>query len=111
MSEYRLEDINKELISVLEGKIERAAREAQLILMHTLECDELWLMTHKDEMISNKDEILEMAHRRSKNEPLEYITKNVSFYSQDFFIDYGALIPSATNGYRRSSAAQRDGSA
>lgn len=93
MSGYRLEDINKELISILDGKIERPAREAQLILMHSLKCDELWLMMHKDEMVNKRDEMIEMAQRRSENEPLEYITKSVSFYSQEFFIDYGALIP------------------
>lgn len=93
MPEYRLENIQKELVSILNGKIERAAREAQLILMHSLECDELWLMMHKDEIIENADEIIKKAYRRSKNEPLEYITNSVSFYSQDFFIDYGALIP------------------
>ncbi|MBU0632261.1 peptide chain release factor N(5)-glutamine methyltransferase [bacterium] len=93
MPEYRLENLQKELVSILNGKIERAAREAQLILMHSLDCDELWLMMHKEEVIQNADEIIKKAHRRSKNEPLEYITNSVSFYSQEFFIDYGALIP------------------
>lgn len=93
MPEYRLEELQKELVSILNGRIERAAREAQLILMHALECDELWLMMHKDEIIKNADEIIDKAKRRSKNEPLEYITNKVSFYSQEFFIDYGALIP------------------
>ena len=93
MSEYRLIDLQKELVSVLDGKIERAAREAQLLLMHAYSCDELWLIMHKDEIVKNADLILEQALRRSKNEPLEYITNCVSFYSQDFFIDYGALIP------------------
>ena len=50
-------------------------------------------MMHKDEMVNKRDEMIEMAQRRSENEPLEYITKSVSFYSQEFFIDYGALIP------------------
>ncbi|WP_345980786.1 peptide chain release factor N(5)-glutamine methyltransferase [Sulfurimonas sp. HSL3-2] len=93
MPEYRLEELQKELVEILNGKIERAAREAQLILMHSLQRDELWLMMHKDEIITNADEIIEKAKRRSKNEPLEYITNSVSFYSQEFFIDYGALIP------------------
>ena len=29
----------------------------------------------------------------NKNEPLEYITSRVSFYSQEFYIAQGALIP------------------
>ncbi|WP_345993831.1 peptide chain release factor N(5)-glutamine methyltransferase [Sulfurimonas sp. HSL-1716] len=93
MSEYRLKELQKELIDILNGKIERPAREAQLILMHSFGCDELWLMMHKDEMIENANEIINKAQRRSLNEPLEYITNRVSFYSREFFIDYGALIP------------------
>ncbi len=31
--------------------------------------------------------------RRASFEPIEYITKRVSFYSEEFFIDRGALIP------------------
>ncbi len=93
MSEYRLADLQKEIISILDGKIERAAREAQLLLMHAYSCDELWLMMHKDDVALHVKLLLEQAQRRSKNEPLEYITNRVSFYSQEFFIDYGALIP------------------
>ena len=93
MSSYRVAELQQALISILDGKIERAAREAQLIMMHTLVCDELWLMMHKEDICDKAQEIIAMANRRAENEPLEYITKSVSFYSQDFFIDYGALIP------------------
>ncbi len=93
MPEYRLEELQKELVAILNGKIERAAREAQLLLMHSLECDELWLMMNKDKIIKDAKSIIDKAYRRSKNEPLEYITNSVSFYSQEFFIDCGALIP------------------
>ena len=94
MSEYRLTELQKQLVLILEkGSIERAAREAQLLLMHTYGCDELWLMMHKDDTALHVELLLEQAQRRANNEPLEYITNRVSFYSQEFFIDYGALIP------------------
>jgi release factor glutamine methyltransferase len=94
MSEYRLEELQKQLVFILEqGGIERPAREAQLLLMDAYTCDELWLMMHKNDIATDTEKILENAHRRAKNEPLEYITNRVSFYSQEFFIDYGALIP------------------
>lgn len=37
--------------------------------------------------------LLDIISRLNSGYPLEYITKKVSFYSQDFFIDEGALIP------------------
>ena len=43
------------------------------------------------QMLESK--IFEAISRLNYGYPLEYITKKVSFYSQDFFIDCGALIP------------------
>lgn len=40
-----------------------------------------------------KSKLLAAISRLNDGYPLEYITKKVSFYSQDFFIDCGALIP------------------
>jgi release factor glutamine methyltransferase len=50
--------------------------------------------TNIDE-IQNFDKILieSWVQRRKKDEPFEYITNKVSFYSQTFFIKEGALIP------------------
>ncbi len=73
--------------------IPRASREAQLILMAHLNVDELWLLTNQNTHVKDMEKLLVWIQRRIKNEPLEYITNKVSFYSQEFFIDYGALIP------------------
>lgn len=40
-----------------------------------------------------KSKLLAAISRLNDGYPLEYITKKASFYSQDFFIDEGALIP------------------
>ena len=72
--------------------VENPAKEANLLLMHYLECDEMYLLTNQDKEIKI-DGFLQLLKRRLENEPLEYITKKVSFYSEEFFIDYGALIP------------------
>jgi len=84
-----LKDITKQLNPV----IPRAAREAQLILMHALHVDELWLLTNQSLHVEDTSEIFKILQRRLKNEPLEYITNSVSFYSENFYIDEGALIP------------------
>lgn len=88
-----VKDALKEITSLLTPSIERASREAQLLLMHHLSCDELWLLMHQNEEVKEWNILLEKVNRRSKNEPLEYITNSVSFYSQEFFISEGALIP------------------
>ena len=88
-----VKDILHDITTILNPVIPRASREAQLIIMYFLDVDELWLITHQKEEINNTEKLFEMVERRAKNEPLEYITNKVSFYSQEFYIDKGALIP------------------
>ena len=71
----------------------RASREAQLLLMAYLQKDELWLLTNQKSEIELDATFFEWIDRRCANEPFEYITNRVSFYSQEFYIDEGALIP------------------
>ncbi|MDD2448572.1 MAG: peptide chain release factor N(5)-glutamine methyltransferase [Sulfurimonas sp.] len=92
-SEYLVRETLRDISEILNPHIPRASREAQLLLMHHLQKDELWLISNQQTEVSNLDALYEMVHRRVKNEPLEYITNSVSFYSEEFFIDRGALIP------------------
>jgi release factor glutamine methyltransferase len=92
-SRYLVKDILKEITAALNPHIERAPREAQLLLMHHLGVDELWLLTNQNAAVKDVDKLLKRVERRAKNEPLEYITQRVSFYSEEFFIAQGALIP------------------
>jgi release factor glutamine methyltransferase len=92
-SKYLVKDVLQEITQLLDGKIPRASREAQLLLMAHLNKDELWLITNQSTAITDYETLFNNARRRAKNEPLEYITNKVSFYSQEFFVDYGALIP------------------
>ncbi len=88
-----VKDVLEELTSILMHNVPRAPREAQLLLMHHLGCDELWLITHQRSEVDELEKLFELAKRRAKNEPLEYLTNKVSFYSEEFFIAPGALIP------------------
>ena len=92
-SGYLVKDILKDIIQRLHTSIHGAPREAQLLLMHHLGVDELWLLTNQNSHVKDADKLLEWVDRRAKNEPLEYITNRVSFYSEEFFIAKGALIP------------------
>ncbi|NPA59026.1 MAG: peptide chain release factor N(5)-glutamine methyltransferase [Epsilonproteobacteria bacterium] len=92
-SKYIVKDTLAKISSKLKPFIPRASREAQLLLMAHLNVDELWLLTNQNTQVKDIQKLDAWVERRAKNEPLEYITNKVSFYSQEFFIDYGALIP------------------
>jgi len=88
-----VKDILKDITKQLEPYIERAGREAQLLLMFHLKKDEIWLITHSESEVDNLSLLFNMVERRKKDEPFEYITNSVSFYSEEFYIREGALIP------------------
>ena len=90
---YIVKELLKSLTDSLSPYIPRAPREAQLLLMSHLNVDELWLITNQNTQIQNIEKLLEWVERRKKNEPFEYITNKVSFYSEEFYIAPGALIP------------------
>ncbi len=88
-----VKDVLKEITATLNPHIPRASREAQLLLMSHLKKDELWLITNQNAEVQELQKLLEWSKRRALNEPFEYITNSVSFYSEEFYIDEGALIP------------------
>jgi release factor glutamine methyltransferase len=91
---YIVQELLREITQTLqEAQISRASREAQLLLMAYLKEDELWLLTNQKSEIDVDDDFFQWIERRSKNEPFEYIVNRVSFYSHEFYIDEGALIP------------------
>ncbi|OQX58490.1 MAG: protein-(glutamine-N5) methyltransferase, release factor-specific [Helicobacteraceae bacterium 4484_230] len=81
------------IASELSGVAERPRREAELLLMAYLQRDQIWLITHPDTEIEEDTKLIEWIRRRKANEPLEYITNSVSFYSEIFHIEPGVLIP------------------
>lgn len=89
-----LKELHNEITEKLSGVVEFPRREAELLLMAYLERDQLYFITHQEVLVNERDSrLLEWIERRSRNEPLEYLTHRVSFYSREFYIDEGALIP------------------
>ncbi|HIC43216.1 MAG TPA: peptide chain release factor N(5)-glutamine methyltransferase [Sulfurimonas sp.] len=76
----------------LKYKAERPRREAEILLGSAINKDRLYLITHGEEEAEAPD-FHQMLIRRNENEPIEYITSKVSFFSQEFHISTGALIP------------------
>ncbi|HEX5670130.1 MAG TPA: peptide chain release factor N(5)-glutamine methyltransferase [Sulfuricurvum sp.] len=89
-----LKELHTEITAKLSGVVESPRREAELLLIAYLKCDQLYFITHQEMLIEqNEPRLLKWIERRMRNEPLEYLTNRVSFYSREFYIDEGALIP------------------
>ena len=90
----RLRELHEQLTVTLTGVVEYPRREAELFLMAYLKQDQLYFITHQETLVDeNEPGLLEWIERRVRNEPMEYLTNSVSFYSKEFYIDEGALIP------------------
>ncbi len=89
-----LKELHADVTTELEGVVEFPRREAELLLMAYLDCNQLYFITHQDDIIdAGNPRLAEWIEKRSRNVPLEYLTNRVSFYSREFYIDEGALIP------------------
>ncbi len=90
----RLKELHEEITRRLRGVVESPRREAELLLIAYLQKDQLYFITRQDDLIDENDpKLVEWIEKRSRNVPLEYLTHRVSFYSREFYIDEGALIP------------------
>ena len=67
--------------------------EARILLEHHLGYTKDYLILHDSDEITITKEMQEDIKRVKKSEPIEYITQKVSFYSQEFIITSGVLIP------------------
>ena len=72
---------------------ERPRLEAEILLSFFLGVERVYLHLNSNQELESFDEFWELILRRKSYEPIEYITKRVSFYSEEFFIQKGALIP------------------
>ena len=79
----------------LRGVAQRPLFEAQILLSHLLGKDRVYLHAHGEERLDAKtfEAFFRAVERRAANEPIEYITGNVSFYGKLFYIEPGVLIP------------------
>lgn len=73
----------------------RITLESELLLCFVLQKERVFLHAHSEDALSPNElrRFFQLIWRRFHAEPIEYITKHVSFYGRDFFIQHGALIP------------------
>lgn len=88
----------KEALQLGASKLANFSRnllEAELLLAYALGVERIYLHTHFLEPLDDftQKRFLNFIKRRQKYEPIEYIIEKVSFYSNEFYISHGALIP------------------
>ena len=90
----RLKELHEEITLRLNGVVESPRPQPELLLMAYLNKDQLYFITHQEDVLDESDpRLVQWVEKRSANVPLEYLTNRVSFYSREFYIDEGALIP------------------
>ena len=81
--------------SLQSAQIDDARRQASLLLMDLLNCNQAYLLAHdKDEVEDILVEKYKVAvERRAQGEPLQYISGKQEFYGRDFIVTPDVLIP------------------
>jgi release factor glutamine methyltransferase len=72
-----------------------ASRDAELLLMRTLDKDRAWLLTHTNDRIAPEQLAAyeEKIARRARHEPIQYITGEQEFYGLTLHVSPAVLIP------------------
>ena len=75
--------------------ISNARLDAEVLLAYELGKDRAWIITHREDTLdSTRQPLFEDAiRRRSRREPLQYITGNQEFWGLDFKVTPAVLIP------------------
>jgi release factor glutamine methyltransferase len=68
-------------------------KEASILLQHLLNYNQVEIILNEQKPMQEYETYKSLIKRRLNHEPIEYITQKVSFYSKEFFIKQGALIP------------------
>lgn len=78
-----------------EVKIDSARLDAQLLLGKVLDKNKIYIITNKEEKVSNKDKkrYLALIKKRKAKMPIKYILGEGDFMGLDFFLEEGVLIP------------------
>ncbi len=74
---------------------ERARPDAETLLLRVLGKDKAWLMAHADEQLTGDQaaRYAELLKRRTRGEPIQYITGETEFFGLPFRVTPDVLIP------------------
>lgn len=73
--------------------------EAELLVAHALQADRTWVLAHANAEMENTDHAQELIERRTKGEPVAYITGTKEFYRRPYTVTPDVLIPRPCTEY------------
>lgn len=87
--------LEKGIDALGEGDYLNPLLDAQILLMHVLDVEKIYLYTHNKELVDKKvaEKFLELIDKRSKRYPLQYIIGRQEFMGLDFKVREGVLVP------------------
>ena len=68
-------------------------KEVEILILFILQKDNVWLHCNYDNLFEYQERLDKLIQKRIQHYPIEYITNKVSFYSEEFWIEEGVLIP------------------
>ena len=68
-------------------------KEAALLLAFLLNKERTWIMLNDTQPLESASDFFDLVKRRFDGEPLEYILGKASFYSKEFIVNKGVLVP------------------
>lgn len=83
----------KKYTNVLKYVTHIPAKEVEILMMHLLEKNTIWLHLNYNSEFSKEKELEKLIKKRATNYPLEYIINKASFYGEMFNVKEGVLIP------------------
>jgi release factor glutamine methyltransferase len=93
---YSISDLLREASQTLrDAGVPEARREASSLLSHVIGKDRTFLISHADDLVDEPDlsRFQEVVARRTRGEPLQYITGVQDFYGREFRVTPNVLIP------------------
>ena len=78
-----------------EAQVPSHTLAAELLLMHTLECDRAWLYSHPERTLAAEESAryFDLVTRRAAGTPTQYLTGKQEFWGLEFEVGPGVLIP------------------
>lgn len=89
------EIISRSIRELEKAGIQSASIDVKVLLQHTLEQDDIYLITHNLDLITNSQyqKFRRLIRRRKRGEPVAYLTGHKEFYGLDFIVNKNVLIP------------------
>jgi len=87
--------IKEATLKLRQNKIENPRLDAEILLMHLLNCDRLFLLMHMKEVLTDQQclDFEELVKRRINHEPIAYIIGHKGFMDDIFVVTPAVLIP------------------